>query len=262
MRQKPSIPQKEMYLKTRFPQIFQFISILFFFLQPLFFLRNTEIMRFNRCSLLAVPALVSADAMSDLLNDFTTISATNTDAFNQWVLSYAQIAETYFHSVFLQVGICVTLDASFASSLRAAISSITANYDYSDYYAQIHSLGDLNDFGDDNTDSSFASFTSSDSGLASELAAASLIIEAEESSLSQASSSENSISETESGIISSGTPRNTGSPSKSLESTSTLGSATGSAIASSTSVNSSGMGSGQAPMLIGAALAGISILWL
>ncbi|KAM9890881.1 hypothetical protein OXX79_011116, partial [Metschnikowia pulcherrima] len=98
-------------------------------------------MLFLRFTLFAAPALVAADALGDVLDAFTTISSTDTAAFSSWLVSYAQVAESYYESIYKgvqsEVGAAITDNASFGSSVRAAIASMTANYDYSDFYSAI-----------------------------------------------------------------------------------------------------------------------------
>ena len=236
-------------------------------------------MFFLRFILFAAPALVAADALGDVLDAFTTISSTDTAAFSLWLVSYAQVAESYYESIYKgvqsEVGAAITNNASFGSSVRAAIASMTANYDYSDFYSAIQGssfnrVTDITEATDNVEDftGAFSDFT--DFSAASEAAAASLVVSAAESSIGlklssghpsglawSSSASETVSGDSETGASTSvgrglGGPRNAGSSASPTPFDDSTG---------SSSLNA-GMGAHQAPMLIGAAMAGVSLLFL
>ncbi|GEQ69900.1 hypothetical protein JCM33374_g3576 [Metschnikowia sp. JCM 33374] len=76
-------------------------------------------MRFSLVSLLAVPALVAADPLSDLANGFSTLSCGDTAGISSWLASYTSAVDSHYKSVYQNAQATVCSNATGAVATGA-----------------------------------------------------------------------------------------------------------------------------------------------
>ncbi|KAM9930100.1 hypothetical protein OXX80_009481 [Metschnikowia pulcherrima] len=210
-------------------------------------------MRFTRFACFSIAALASAGEFESLINDFTTISSTDSAAFTQWINSYEDAYKTWAE-YYLNSYASDDSPAQIASmdSSIAAFADREKTQQYSDFY-NIWLASKTDDGGHYETVNNNESQSTGDFLGSSQVESTDAHPTASEDTLSSVQNSQNSSSQ-------STKLANSGSG----EASQSMSSHSGNPAANSTSIGtkSSGMGSHQAPMIVGAALAGISILLL
>lgn len=256
-------------------------------------------MLFSRSVLFALVAAVSAEDIYQLQSDFATIASTDTVAFSRWVNSYGDAMKTYISTKlapYMEDPELASQIAGYESRLYEladrettylysdfynAWLKTTTNDDYNTYTYPSYTFDDL-DSSIQETDAwdysdSYGSETDMYGALADSFITAADFASRTESVSETAPSSSGHVSGYFHGSSGVSPSRSSGSNwiSSSFVASSAAASSASSVVASSassasstssrsssTGSSSAGMGGHQAPMIVGAALAGISVLLL
>lgn len=237
-------------------------------------------MRFSRPALLALIPLATAKDLYDYITEFYGLTSTDTAAFTLWRHGYGSAYKTfivsYYNTFGPEAGYASAEIASIESSLVGGVSAAEATQDYNYYLSAFDALASIGENLTDDYLTGSDYLTASDDyyyGDYSTLAGFATQSESMTTAFATRTALAGSHATSSASAVKTGSSITTGpelssdvdsslKPAKASNSAASRLHSSSSESSSAPGSSSSAMGGHQAPMIIGAALAGISVLLL